>query len=146
MTPRLNLPALTKAYLFANTPSYLYSRFRADDSVRNLGTTSTPDELAQQFRERMNKSERSLEDAVIGYAVLVAVTFMTFADATSAFARIDIRRAEWGPQLKALYESSRLATMYITAEARVNPVQAPRDMVRSASSSSQIAASPIEHN
>src|SRR5258708_12278010 len=72
---KLNLPAIVRHYMLANTPRYLYRHLRADPSVESLAESSTPKELLRAISAREKKPDRTTEDVAIAYAMLVALSF-----------------------------------------------------------------------
>lgn len=71
----LDFGELRKPLLFANTPIYLYSRFRKDPSVQRLGTRHTASDLLDCLETTLAEGATDLKTAVKAYALMVSLSF-----------------------------------------------------------------------
>jgi hypothetical protein len=95
----LDLTALTRDYMFANMPAYLFKRFRGNDSVATLSQKIPVETLVAEYCQRTATKERSLEDVVVAYAILVSFSFLESNHARMAFEQVDLSRLEWGQEM-----------------------------------------------
>lgn len=70
-----DVTALHRQYFIANTPAFLFRRFRADLSVQRLAQECSTAELLDAFERlaAISEAERSSEDVARIYAILVAL-------------------------------------------------------------------------
>ncbi len=114
----IDIEALKREYLFANTVEQLYQHFRENTSLQNLAKTEKPEILVEGYKKRTEKDERSIKDVVEAYAVLIAVTFYDYKEAIKIFKKFDLSKLEWGEELKDIYRREARITIYITGQGR----------------------------
>lgn len=103
---QIDLQNLLAIYAYANTPSYLYRRMRADQSLINLARSIDPKELIQLYNDHIKKDQRPIEDTVIGYSLLVTITLLNNHKlASSLLQEINPKLLEWGERIRQIYES-----------------------------------------
>lgn len=138
---QIDLPALTKVYLFANTPMYLYNHFRGNSSLQLLATYTSIQDLVNEFTARTDKEKRTLEDIVVGYSVLIIISFLDYKRALEAFEQMDMARIEWGVEIKAIYINSARVTNVFRESVKL-PVRLFIDTTRSSGSQNSLSTSP----
>ena len=114
----IDVEALKREYLFASTAAHLYQHFKEDGSLRKLAQEEKPEILVEEYKKRTAKDERSVEDVVIGYAILVAVTFYDYKEATETFKKFDLSKLEWGEKVKDIYIREAKITIYMIEQGR----------------------------
>lgn len=138
----LDMSGLARAYLFANTPKYLYDNFRANESVARLSHMVSISELIAELRERIGKRERALEDVVVSYAILVALSFADYAEVFSFYQSMSLAGLNWGWDMVRYHESEPRLTR---VELPVNSNQAiPNAVLQGATLQSTIPISRSE--
>jgi hypothetical protein len=110
----IDIEALKREYLFANTAAQLYRHFRENISLQNLAKTERPEILVEEYKKRTEKDERSIEDVVEAYAILMAVTFYDYKVAMKTFKKFDLSKLEWGEELADMYRREARITIYRT--------------------------------
>ena len=110
----IDMEALKREYLFANTASQLYRHFRENISVKNLSETEKLEALVEEYKMRTKNNDRSIDEVVEAYAILMAITFYDYQDAIEAFKMFDLPRLEWGKDLEDIYRRKARITIYIT--------------------------------
>lgn len=114
----IDIEVLKREYLFASTAAHLYEHFREDGSLRRLAQEEKPEILVKEYKERTVKGDRSVEDVVVAYAVLIAVTFYDYKEAIETFNRFDLSKLEWGEKVKDIYMQEAQITTYITGQGK----------------------------
>ena len=71
----LNENQLGRIYIVANTPSYLFRHFRAEQSVQRLAKQNTAQDLIEFARGVAVANKRTLKQVIEAYAAIVALTF-----------------------------------------------------------------------
>lgn len=94
---------IVTAYVYANTPMYLYQHLRSIESLRELATESPISSLVEEYNEKTTKEKREEADIAIAYAMLIAVTFLEYRKALDAFDRFDLSRLDWGRDIKGIF-------------------------------------------
>lgn len=114
----IDVEVLKREYLFASTAAHLYEHFREDDSLRKLAQEEKPEILVEEYKKRTVKGDRSVEDVVVAYALLITVTFYDYKDAMETFKKFDLSKLAWGEEVKDIYMREARITIYITAQGR----------------------------
>jgi len=102
----INVDSLIDYIGFANTPTYLYKRFRLDDSVADLSKLYSVEQLLAAFMSRINKEEESIEDLAILYACLFALIFKPVDEVYDIMKKMQTAPLRWADKISALYLSS----------------------------------------
>ena len=137
---KLSVGEITTHYLFANTPSYLYRKLRADDSVKALADSSTPIELAAIVERIDQQPERTPEDIATAYAALVAATFHGTRDVRATFGALSFRHLDWAYTILRLWYDTQITTD--TRFFAVRPREAPLAPVPSVQNSDRLIVLP----
>lgn len=111
--PSKVLSRLSKWFLFANTPRYLYKKFRSDISVREIANEYTPDELAHFVQEIDQSENRNIQDVVKAYIFVVALTFQNPSGVFENLESIRIENLKWVGDLIRIWDSQRSGTSQI---------------------------------
>lgn len=114
----IDMEELIRDYIFASSAGYVYDHFVANNSVRNLANIKAPDILMKEYEERTEKAERTIEDVVVAYAVLVGITFLDYSQASSIFDKIDLSKLEWGQDIKDRYMRNVRPTVFVSGEGK----------------------------
>jgi hypothetical protein len=101
-TGQINLPAIVRHYMLANTPRYLYRNLRAEPSVASLADASTPKELLESVSAYEGKPDRTAEDVAVAYAMLVALSYQDRAAALEALADWRPRALSWADRILSI--------------------------------------------
>ncbi len=99
----LNLPLLGEILLLANTPNYVYKNFRRQETVRQLATKYSAEQLIQEYHSRLSRADRLNDDLIVAYAVLVGLTFLDYSKAIDAINKLDMSLIIWGHEIKNIF-------------------------------------------
>src|SRR5262245_44765966 len=97
----LNLVSLVEAFFYANTPIYLYTRFRRDSSVQKLAQENDTRDIVVSLRDTLANPVRGSLDGVIAYALLVSLSHKP-ASELGDFGRLQSSNLEWFDKIKSL--------------------------------------------
>ncbi len=114
----LDMEALRETFLFANTPSFLYKRFRSDSSVQNLASSWPAEKLISCFQELMREKNLDADTAAKTYAVVAALSFNDTPEIRAFFENLPNTGLLWARELAQLYKG--------TLRQEVRYVQTPR--------------------
>jgi hypothetical protein len=101
-----NLQDLTQIYLFASTPSYLYRHFRKQSSLADLARSQPIENLVAEYQNRTTQENRSVEDVVMAYAVLVSITHLPYQEAQAILDRLDLSLLDWGEDIRTIFAAT----------------------------------------
>ena len=132
---QIDIKQLTNSYLFANTPMYLYRHFRRNISIKELAENNPPQKLASEYKELISKKLKSINDIVIAYSILIAVTFLEYQQALEVFDTIDVSKLDWGNDIKDIYTSRTKSTNIV--ELYLEPRISQAKKIKSDSSTSE---------
>ena len=109
-----NLPTqqLVEHYALANTPTYLYERFRQDSTVKALASRYTISQLTDGLRELLGIKHWTAQDVARAYACLIALSHHDLAKVKDALRQIELTRLRWAYQILALIEAGYKKTAY----------------------------------
>ena len=99
---------LTDMYLVANTPSYLYRRFRDSVIVERVAKDSTAEQLLETIRTVDKLEDRELLEVVKAYTATVALTFLDPRAFQEALGKIEIVHLEWVLPILSLWHETQV--------------------------------------
>jgi hypothetical protein len=102
---RLDVASLKDSFVFANTPSFLYKKFRSEASVQNLAENCSSNELVASFDELAKQKRRDLDGVVELYAIISALSLQDSPEAKRFFETLDKTGIPWGDELRLLYKA-----------------------------------------
>jgi hypothetical protein len=109
----VDLVALRDTFVFANTPSYLFKRFKADSSVQNLALGFSDEELITGFERVLRGGVTDVDSLVKAYALVSGLALRDSAEAKKFFEELPTKQLPWAAELSALYSASvRQGTIY----------------------------------
>ncbi len=108
----LNFGELKAALLFANTPVYLYTRFRRDYSVQWLAQQNETGVLLADLDEALHTPEKSTDDVVKIFALCIALSFKPFSE-LGRLKDVSAQSLEWFTAIKALVMEDAPKAQYI---------------------------------
>ena len=106
LSNRLDLKQVAKAYLFANTPLYLYRRLRNIASVKELGEDTPLNVLITEYNKRTSKKRKTVEDIAVAYSLLITTTFWDYQQAKAALDNFNLSLLDWGRDIKDIFIST----------------------------------------
>jgi hypothetical protein len=113
-----NLDALIEDYILADDARQLYRAFKEYGSLKKLATETDIGQLITEFNNRAQKTDRSLQEAVEAYAILISLTVLQFSKVREAFGKMQIKGLAWGQEIIELFESERRTTIYLSDNAK----------------------------
>jgi len=105
---------LKKGYLLANNAEQVYEWFRADGALRDLARGEYKKALIQEYKRITEKSERTIDDAVVAYAILIIITFYEHREGMEIYSNLNLKKLKWGEELVSIYEKAERITLYKT--------------------------------
>jgi len=114
----IDIEALKREYLFASTAAHLYEYFREYRSLRKLAQEEKPEILLEEYKRRTVKDEKSVDDVVVAYAILITLTFYDYSEAIEVFGKLDLSKLEWGEEIRDIYIRKARITIYSTQQGK----------------------------
>jgi hypothetical protein len=97
----MDLSPLYELYMYANTPLFMYRRFREVAAVERLAKDQSAHDLVAAWNMYACKQERTVEDEVRAYAALVALSFVEdYQAVTTALAAAHMGVLRWDMDIK----------------------------------------------
>ena len=115
-TSYLNIDQLAQTYLVANTPSYLYRHYRSDQSVQDFARHNNTEDLVSIAEQISRFKNRTLEDLILAYAAIVALTFKDFREVKDALGRASFTGLDWATDIIKLWDNTRIPTQTINVK------------------------------
>jgi hypothetical protein len=136
----LNLGELKAALLFANTPVYLYTRFRKDYSVQLLAQQSETELLLADLDEILHIPAQSADDVVMIFALCIALSFKPFSE-LARLKDFSSESLEWFGAIIALVMEDAPKAQYIDVKLSRRPSVTIQD--QPSPESTQIASNSV---
>jgi len=115
----LDLRSYRQPYVLANTPLFLYKRFREIAETRQLAAQHTAEDLVTAFNEHANRVGAPCEDDELrAYVALIALSFRERSEVVRSIERIRPQRLRWARQLLDVISEPQVATTIKTVHAR----------------------------
>lgn len=108
---------LREIFLQASSGSQVYRGFRSSMVLADLAKRENEKALVDEYRVRTEKGAKSIDDVVIGYAMLVIVSFFEYNKGTALFEEFDLSKLEWAEEMKRLY-FEQVPTVYLATEGK----------------------------
>ena len=105
---------LKKRYLLANNAEQVYEWFRTDGALRDLARGEYKEALMQEYKRITERSERTIDDAVVAYAILIIITFYEYREGMEVYSNLNLKKLKWGEELVGIYERAERITLYKT--------------------------------
>jgi hypothetical protein len=122
----LNFGELKAALLFANTPVYLYTRFRTDYSVQLLAQQYETSVLLTDLDEALHIPEKSADEVLNIFALCVALSFKPFGE-LARLKNFSSESLEWFEAIKALVMEDAPKAEYIDVNLSRRPITTVQD-------------------
>lgn len=97
------MDSLREILLLANSGSQVYQGFRESKVLSDLAVREKEEALVDEYRVRTEKEDRSIDDVVVGYAILVIASFLEYQEGRALFQQLDLSKLQWGEEVKRLY-------------------------------------------
>lgn len=112
------LDQLAPIYLVANTPEYLYRRFRAESAIQRLAEQSKPADLVNLILQVDRSAERAVHKVVAAYAATVGLTLQDSREVLRALEGFEVTNLNWVDKILQLWDQNRTATTLETVAVR----------------------------
>jgi hypothetical protein len=113
MIEELDIKNLTSNFLFANTPGFLYKKFRQNRSIEEISKNYSTKEILDSLNEILKTENLDLNQLVMCNALLISLTLKDDFGSLDALKSIDLSKLEWGNQIRNIYINTRRATNVI---------------------------------
>ena len=113
---------LAGIYLVANTPYFLYSKFRNDRYVQALGKYSF-EQITKTIQEIGTKGIDTIEELAFVYALYISLTYKEYEKVSKYFQTEGAITFEWFPDVRSIYISSYIP--FSTAEISIGDSPQP---------------------
>lgn len=114
----LDIETLKKDYVLANTAAQLYRSFKSNSSVRLLGEKEKLEILVEGYKSRASKEQKTIEDLVELYAILIAISLHDYEIAVELLKKLDTSALEWGVEFIDIYQQESRPTLYIAGQVK----------------------------
>lgn len=139
----LDLSNANEVVLVANTPTYLLDRLRKDASVAHISQTVSATEILDALRATSATEPQRVQDVVQRYIYLAALAMKDPSEIWPGLAEIDLKKLEWGDQLREMIKAESVATNRIVIAARAAEIS--RAVLRIEASNSR-TTQPIQQD
>ncbi|WP_186139972.1 hypothetical protein [Burkholderia gladioli] len=109
----------------ANTPGFLIQRLKFDPMVRALAERATFEELVQEIRRILGKSESTFSDGAEAYAYLFAMCIQDSAEVLNLFHAGELSRLSWAEQIIANNLTNKEKTNFVSFPAPATLISSP---------------------
>jgi hypothetical protein len=117
----LNFRELRAALMFANTPTYLYTRFHRDSSVRYLAQQYETCMLLDDLDETLRGPLKNIDELVKAYALCISLSFKPFIE-LSKLKDFASKEIEWFQVIKKLVFEDAPKAQHIVVNVKSPPL------------------------
>lgn len=114
--PQDSLDELKEVFLFANVPSYLLRRFRSFMSAGGFGESFAVQDLINTINEVEQRETPTLDDIVVGYAALVALTFKSVDEYDPFIKNVAFKKLDWAEKMLRIYDGKRVQSQTLKSD------------------------------
>lgn len=110
-------------YVVANTPTYLYRRFRSQEIIRDLANRYSEEDLIDYIKKIDSSQNPSISDVANAYAVSVALTFKNSETVKKLLKSYELKKLEWVLRIVQIWLITEIPTTssdFYVENARVN--------------------------
>lgn len=110
-------------YVVANTPTYLYRRFRSQEIIRDLANRYSEEDLIDYIKKIDSSQNPSISDVANAYAVSVALTFKNSEKVKKLLKSYELKKLEWVLRIVQIWLVTEIPTTlsdFYVETARVN--------------------------
>ena len=107
-----DIEELKKWYILSNDAKQLYSTFRENNSISDLAKSEQISDLIKTYHGITNKSEKTIEEVTIAYAIIIALTFLEYDEASNLLKQLDLSKLEWGTELVDIFNREARSTTF----------------------------------
>ena len=111
------IDSLREIFLLANSGSQVYRGFRQSKVLSDLAVREKKEALVDEYRLRTEKEDRSIDDVVVAYAILVIASFFEYEEGRALFQQLDLSKLQWGEEVKRFYLEE-VPTIYLTTHGK----------------------------
>jgi hypothetical protein len=117
---------IIQSYIFANTPGFLYDGMKKSEFTSTLLAENSIEDLIRKFQCLCQNQERTLEETILAYAILVAFTkIIDYQKASKIIRNLDLSNLQWGGHICTIFETRTIPTT--ATSGKINP---PLDLVK----------------
>jgi len=113
---------LREIFLLANSGSQVYRGFRQRKVLSDLAVRENNKGLVNEYRVRTEKKDRSIDDVVVAYAILVVASFFEYNEGRALFQQLDLSKLQWGEEVKRLYLEG-VPTIYLATSGKATRLE-----------------------
>jgi hypothetical protein len=115
---RLDLNELAPIYLHANTPMYLFTRFRGSSTLYQATAPFSPEELIEEYNRIASKPKKKGEEVVFAYALLISLAYRNQIE--GLLDKVDLDGLDWAPHIVQILKDTSQATASVCVESLVD--------------------------
>jgi hypothetical protein len=108
----IDIDTLKREYMFASNPEYIYDTYRVNNTIITLTKNMDAKDIIKEYESIIQKEKKSIDDVVMAYSMLIAITFLDFPDAKKYMDSIDLSKLEWGEKIKEIYMRNAKSTSF----------------------------------
>jgi hypothetical protein len=101
----LNLESIKEIFILANIPMYIYKHFKEDSSIQFLSKKYSTNEFIDFYNKLTENEITELDDIVIIYSILMAISFKNYNEINQFFEDIKPIEIRWFNKLKEIIQS-----------------------------------------
>ncbi len=115
----LNISALIEIYALANTPHYLYEKFKEQDSLVNISKKYNSSEITEVFYKLLENKISNISELVFAYALIVSLTNKPYKEVKTFFEGLAEINIKWFDKISDIYLSTASVNQFITKKAKL---------------------------
>ena len=97
-------------YVVANTPTYLYRRFRSQEIIRNLANRYPEQDFTDYIKKIDSSQNPSISEVANAYAISVALTFKNSEKVKELLQSYQFKKLEWISHIIQIWKDTEIPT------------------------------------
>jgi len=97
-------------YVVANTPTYLYRRFRSQEIIRDLANRYSEGDLIDYIKKIDSSQNPSISEVANAYAISVALTFKNSEKVKELLQSYQFKKLEWISHIIQIWKDTEIPT------------------------------------
>ena len=103
---KFDLNELGPIYLYANTPMYLFRRLKDSAALYDATSEFSAEELIEQYNEIASKPEKTGQEVVAAYALLVSLSYRNYNEISNLLDKANTNGLDWAAHIVQILKAT----------------------------------------
>jgi hypothetical protein len=99
----LDLDILSQIYMVSNTPSYLYTRFRKEDTIIDISKKYKTEEIIETIEFVLHDKAEDSNKIIFLYALIISLTYKPYSKVYKFLSKLEKIKFKWFYEIINIY-------------------------------------------